>query len=83
MLRVIEPEEMPFVLEKGFDPSVIFCGERAAAAVVPYTASTLRKSRTEGTLAGRKAPPFHKFGRSVLYRLDELVAWRDAVVKAQ
>jgi hypothetical protein len=79
MLHVIEPEEVPAILKKEVDPASVFLAERAATAILPYTANTLRKARHEGMLASRTAPHFHRFGKSVFYRLDELVAWRDAV----
>lgn len=61
---------------EGFDPALI---ELPEAAVFPHLIaaqpSTARKARVTGVLLGRPAPRFVKRGRSVRYRLSDVLAW--------
>ena len=39
--------------------------------------NTLKQSRVSGKLFGVKAPPYIKLGRTVRYKTNTLVKWRD------
>lgn len=60
----------------GFDPALIELPEAAVfPGLIPAQPTTARKSRTTGSLLGRPAPRFVKRGRSVRYRLKDVLAW--------
>ena len=46
-----------------------------AANFLDYSDNTLRNSRYTGTLAGVKAPPHIKLGKSVRYSINDLNNW--------
>jgi hypothetical protein len=60
----------------GFDPALI---ELPEAAVFPYLIpvqrGTGKNSRQTGRLLGRPAPSFVKHGRTVRYRLKDVLDW--------
>lgn len=60
----------------GWDPTLI---ELPESAVFPYLIavqpSTARKSRGTGMLLGRPAPRFIRRGRSIRYRLSDVLRW--------
>lgn len=60
----------------GHDPQLIELTEKM---VFPYLIAaqpgTGRKSRSTGILLGRPAPPFIKHGRSIRYRLSDVIEW--------
>jgi hypothetical protein len=60
----------------GLDPSLI---ELPETAVFPHLIHaqpiTARKSRITGTLFGKPAPRFIRRGRSIRYRLSDVLAW--------
>ena len=58
----------------GIDP---FLADREAAEVVGASPTTLKQSRHTGLLFGRTSPKFSKMGRSVRYRLSNLIKFRD------
>ena len=54
--------------------------EKRAAVYLGVSLSYLRKSRSEGSPAGRTpAPVFVNIGKRVLYRLRDLNAWVDSL----
>lgn len=61
---------------EGFAPALI---ELPEAVVFPHLIaaqpSTARKARVTGVLLGRPAPRFVKRGRSVRYRLSDVLDW--------
>ncbi|MGM0703352.1 MAG: hypothetical protein ACQEUG_13245 [Pseudomonadota bacterium] len=60
----------------GFDPALIELPETAVFPhLIPAQPTTARKARTTGTLLGRPAPRFVKRGRSVRYRLKDVLDW--------
>lgn len=60
----------------GFDPALIELSERAVFPhLIPAAPVTGRKARCTGTLLGRPAPRFVKRGRSVRYRLKDVLDW--------
>jgi|AntDeeMinimDraft_4_1070355.scaffolds.fasta_scaffold13565_2 hypothetical protein len=60
----------------GFDPSLIELKEQAIFPhLIPVQPSTARKSRLTGQLLGRPAPKFVRRGRSIRYRLIDLLKW--------
>lgn len=62
--------------EQGVDPKIIELPESAVFPhLVPCCPQTARKSRITGTLLGRPAPRHFKRGRSVRYKLADLLAW--------
>lgn len=58
-----------------YDPLL---NDKEAAPVVGSTANSLRQSRYTGLLFGVQAPKFLKMGRSIRYRLSELLAFIDS-----
>jgi predicted DNA-binding transcriptional regulator AlpA len=46
-----------------------------AATYIGYAQSTLKKSRTDGTLGGVPTPVYIKIGRRVFYEQSELDGW--------
>lgn len=64
---------------EGCDPTLIELPEKA---VFPYLInaqpSTARKSRTTGILLGRPALRFVKHGRTIRYRLKDVLDWLEA-----
>ncbi|WP_280554197.1 hypothetical protein [Halomonas sp. 25-S5] len=60
----------------GFDPTLIELPEAAVfpglIAVAPITG---RKARSTGLLLGRPGPRFIRRGRSIFYRLSDVLAW--------
>lgn len=60
----------------GFDPRFIELPEQAVFPhLIPVAPTTGRKSRTTGTLLGKPAPRYTKRGRSVRYRLKDVLDW--------
>ncbi|MGC3872394.1 hypothetical protein ACPF7Z_03865 [Halomonas sp. GXIMD04776] len=60
----------------GFDPAFIELTEQAVfPGLIPAQPTTGRKSRSTGVLLGRPAPRFVKRGRSVKYRLRDILDW--------
>jgi predicted DNA-binding transcriptional regulator AlpA len=51
--------------------------EQQAAEVVGTTRKSLKDSRHKGELFGEEAPRYLKMGRSVRYRLSELIRFRE------
>jgi len=50
--------------------------ETEAAHYIGMSVSFLRQGRMEGARQNRTAgPPYHKIGKSVRYRIDDLEAW--------
>lgn len=43
--------------------------------LIPVSTGTGRNSRQTGRLLGRKAPPYIKHGRTVRYRLSDILDW--------
>lgn len=61
---------------EGFDPALIVLPEAAVFPhLIPAQRSTARKARVSGVLLGRPAPRFVKHGRTVRYRLSDVLAW--------
>ena len=53
--------------------------ETVAAPIIGMSVQFLRQSRMDGLRVNRTpGPPFHKFGRSVRYKISDLIAWLDA-----
>ena len=60
----------------GFDPALIELPERAVFPhLIPAQPGTARKSRITGLLLGRPAPKFVRRGRSIRYRLVDVLEW--------
>ncbi|MCE8040783.1 hypothetical protein HOP60_01275 [Halomonas daqingensis] len=60
----------------GFDPALIELPEAAVFPdLIPAQPTTARKARVTGNLFGRPAPRFVKRGRSVRYRLKDVLEW--------
>lgn len=60
----------------GLDPSLIELPETAVFPdLIPAQPTTARKSRCTGTLLGRPAPRFVRRGRSIRYRLKDVLDW--------
>lgn len=60
----------------GFDPALIELPERAVFPhLIPAQPGTARKSRITGLLLGRPAPKFVRRGRSIRYRLIDVLEW--------
>lgn len=60
----------------GLDPRLIELPELAVfPSLIPVQPATARKARTTGTLLGRSAPRFVKRGRTVRYRLKDILDW--------
>ena len=60
----------------GFDPALIELPEMAVfPSLIPASPVTGRKARCTGILLGRPAPHFVKRGRSVRYRLKDVLDW--------
>lgn len=61
---------------EGCSPALIELPEKAVfPLLINAQPSTARKSRTTGMLLGRPAPRYVKRGRSVFYRLKEVIEW--------
>lgn len=43
--------------------------------LIPAQPTTARKSRYTGTLLGKPTPKYVKLGRSVFYRLSDVIEW--------
>ena len=60
----------------GFDPALIELPESEIfPGLIPAQPATARKARTTGSLLGRPAPRFVKRGRTVRYRLKDVLDW--------
>lgn len=60
----------------GYDPSLIELPESVVfPALIPAAPSTARKSRTTGLLLGEPAPKFIRRGRTIRYRLSDVLEW--------
>lgn len=60
----------------GFDPSLIELPESAVFPhLIPVAPVTGRKARCTGLLLGRPGPRFVKRGRSIRYRLKDVLDW--------
>lgn len=63
----------------GFDPALIELSEQAVfPGLIPAQPTTARKARCTGTLLGRPAPRFVRRGRSIRYRLKDVLEWLEA-----
>lgn len=63
----------------GFDSALIELPEKAVfPGLINAQPATARKSRTTGILLGRPAPRFVKHGRTVRYRLKDVLEWLEA-----
>lgn len=63
----------------GLDPALIELPESSVFPhLIPAQPTTARKARCTGTLLGRPAPRFIKRGRTVRYRLADVLAWLEA-----
>ena len=63
----------------GLDPAYIELTEQAVfPGLIPAQPTTGRKSRTTGILLGKPAPRFVKRGRSVRYRLKDVLDWLES-----
>lgn len=64
------------LLKSGYDPALIELSEKAVFPhLIPAAPATARKSRCTGVLLGRPAPQFVRRGRSVRYRLADVLHW--------
>lgn len=63
------------------DQDNIYVTTDEATGVIPFKSETIRNSRSTGTLGGRKAPPFIKAGRKVLYLKSDLIEWMEGFPK--
>ena len=53
--------------------------EQEAAEIIGMSVQFLRQSRMDGFRQNRTpGPPYHKFGRSVRYKINDLIDWLDA-----
>jgi hypothetical protein len=60
----------------GFNPALIELPEQAVfPGLIPAQPTTARKARCTGTLLGRPGPRFVRRGRSIRYRLSDLLEW--------
>lgn len=60
----------------GYDPALIELPEKSVFPfLIPAAPATARKSRCTGILLGRPAPQFVRRGRSVRYRLSDILSW--------
>lgn len=60
----------------GFDPTLIELTEHDVFPhLISASPSTGRKARVTGTLLGKPAPRYIKRGRSVRYRLSDVLTW--------
>lgn len=65
--------------QKGCDPALIELTEKAVfPGLINAQPTTARKSRTTGILLGRPGPRFVKHGRTVRYRLKDVLEWLEA-----
>ncbi len=48
---------------------------KQAADFLGFSEITLKMSRTSGKMAGTKAPPYIKVGKSVRYKQSDLIDW--------
>jgi len=63
----------------GFDPALIELPELAVFPhLIPAAPITGRKARGTGILLGKRAPCFVKRGRSIRYRLSDVLAWLES-----
>lgn len=63
----------------GLDPALIELPELAVFPyLIPAAPVTGRRSRMTGVLLGKPAPVFVKRGRSVRYRLKDILDWMEA-----
>lgn len=61
---------------KGYDPELLELTERMVFPyLIPAQPSTGRKSRSTGILLGRPTPRFVRHGRSIRYRLSDVMEW--------
>jgi hypothetical protein len=64
---------------EGCNPELIELPEKAVfPGLINAQPSTARKSRTTGILLGRPGPRFVKHGRSVFYRLKDVLEWLES-----
>ncbi|UYG08053.1 hypothetical protein [Halomonas sp. M4R1S46] len=62
--------------DAGFDPSLIELPEGAVfPGLISASPATARKSRVTGLLLGMPAPRFVRRGRSIRYRLKDVLDW--------
>lgn len=60
----------------GYNPALIELPEKVVfPGLINAQPSTARKSRTTGMLLGRPGPRFVKHGRTVRYRLKDVLEW--------
>lgn len=60
----------------GLDPSLIELPEGSVfPGLIPAAPATARKSRCTGELLGRPSPRFIRRGRSIRYRLKDILDW--------
>lgn len=55
--------------------NTILLDSKEAASHLGFSLSTLNNSRCTGLLAGRKAPPHKKIGKSIRYERKALETW--------
>ena len=56
-------------------PQTHLMTSKEAAEYLRYSEYTLRRARVSKYLAGVAAPPYHKIGRTVRYKKEELDEW--------
>lgn len=55
----------------------LLLNEKQASLYLGLEPTTLKTSRAKGTLLGKPAPAWLKFGRTVRYKRDTLEAWAE------
>ncbi len=60
-------------MESLADKIPTFLTTQQVADIIGRSRRTLEKDRLEGS-----GPPFHKFGRRVLYKLEDVLAWAES-----
>lgn len=66
------------LVESGCSLDMILLKERDVfPKLIPAQPTTARKSRSTGTLLGIKTVKYVKVGRSVFYRLSDVIEWLD------
>lgn len=68
------------LFKSGYDPALIELKEKSVfPLLIPAAPATARKSRSTGILLGRPAPKYVRRGRSVRYRLSDVLQWLEDV----
>ena len=63
------------IREKDFNTQEQLLNETKTAELIGFSKNTLRAWRVTGRPNGHPPPPFVKCGRSVRYRLSDLLCW--------